>query len=54
MGDFLVDDTHTFEVGGSNKTFKQIKELPKSYIAKDNIETGFGNTIPLWLFGLLY
>jgi predicted AAA+ superfamily ATPase len=53
-GDFLIDDTYTFEVGGSNKTFKQIKDLPNSFIAKDDIETGFGNTIPLWLFGMMY
>ena len=53
-GDFIVDDRFTFEIGGINKTFKQIKELPESYIAKDDIETGYGNTIPLWLFGLLY
>lgn len=54
QGDFRIDDTFTFEIGGINKTFKQIKELPESFIAKDGIETGFGNTIPLWLFGLLY
>ena len=54
QGDFSIDDTFTFEIGGMNKTFKQIKQLPVSYIAKDDIETGYGNTIPLWLFGLLY
>ena len=53
-GDFMIDDSYTFEVGGSNKTFKQIKDLPNSFIAKDDIETGFGNTIPLWLFGMMY
>lgn len=53
-GDFSIDETYTFEVGGMNKTFKQIKELPQSYIAKDDMETGYGNTIPLWLFGMLY
>lgn len=53
-GDFTIDDALTFEVGGPNKTYKQIKELPASYIAKDDMETGYGNTIPLWLFGLLY
>lgn len=53
-GDFLIDDTFTFEVGGSSKTFKQIKDLPNSFIAKDDIETGFGNSIPLWLFGMMY
>jgi len=53
-GDFLVDDTYTFEVGGKNKSFKQIKDMKNSYIAADNIEVGFGNKIPLWLFGFLY
>jgi predicted AAA+ superfamily ATPase len=53
-GDFLIDSNYTFEVGGMNKTFKQIKDLPESYIAKDDLETGYGNNIPLWLFGLLY
>ncbi len=53
-GDFFVDNTYTFEIGGRNKTFKQIKELPDSYVIKDDIETGYGNTIPLWMFGLLY
>jgi len=53
-GDFLIDGTFTFEVGGINKTFKQIKDLQESYIAKDDIETGYGNNIPLWMFGMLY
>ena len=53
-GDFLVDETYLFEVGGKNKSFKQIKDMPDSYIAADDIEVGFGNKIPLWLFGFLY
>ena len=53
-GDFLIDGIYIFEVGGISKTFKQIKDLPESYIAKDDLETGYGNNIPLWLFGLLY
>lgn len=53
-GDFLVDEKYIFEVGGLNKTFKQIKDLENSFIAKDDMETGYGNIIPLWLFGLLY
>jgi predicted AAA+ superfamily ATPase len=53
-GDFLVDNTYTFEVGGKNKSFKQIKDIEKSFVASDNIEIGFGNKIPLWLFGFLY
>jgi len=53
-GDFLVNTTYTFEVGGKNKGFKQIKEMENSYVASDDIEFGFGNKIPLWLFGFLY
>ncbi len=53
-GDFLVNDKYLFEIGGKNKSFKQIKDLPSSYIVADGIEVGFGNKIPLWLFGFLY
>ena len=53
-GDFFVDDTYTFEVGGKNKSFKQIKDLPNSFVIADDIEIGSGNKIPLWLFGFLY
>jgi len=52
-GDFLIDNKYIFEVGGKNKTFKQIKNLPSSYLAIDDIENGSGNKIPLWLFGFL-
>ncbi|MEA1879162.1 MAG: AAA family ATPase [Campylobacterota bacterium] len=53
-GDFLVDNTYTFEIGGKNKNYKQIKDIPSSYIVADDIEIGSGNKIPLWLFGFLY
>lgn len=53
-GDFMVDDTYTFEVGGKNKGFKQIKNMNSSFVIADDIEIGFGNKIPLWLFGFLY
>jgi len=53
-GDFLIDDTYTFEVGGSSKTFEQIKDIPNSYLAVDGLEIGNANRIPLWLFGFLY
>ena len=53
-GDFLVNDTYLFEVGGSRKTFDQIADLPDSFLATDDTEVGHGNRIPLWLFGLLY
>ncbi len=54
QGDFLVDGRYTFEIGGKNKSFKQIKDIPNSFIAADDIEVGFGDKIPLWLFGFLY
>jgi hypothetical protein len=53
-GDFCVDDKYTFEIGGRNKGFKQIKDIRNSFLALDDIETGIGNKIPLWLFGFLY
>lgn len=53
-GDFLVDEKITLEVGGSNKSFKQVADIPDSYVVADDMETGLGNKIPLWLFGFLY
>jgi predicted AAA+ superfamily ATPase len=53
-GDFIVQGKYTFEVGGAKKSFKQIADIPDSYLALDNVETGYGNRIPLWMFGLLY
>ena len=53
-GDYLIDNLYVFEVGGASKTFKQIKDIPNSYLALDEIEFGTGNTIPLYLFGFLY
>ena len=53
-GDFLIDEIYTFEVGGKNKDFKQIANIQNSFVVADDIEIGFGNKIPLWLFGFLY
>ena len=44
----------TFEVGGKNKTGKQVKEAEVAYLVKDNIEYALGNTIPIWMFGFVY
>ncbi len=52
--DFIVDRKYSFEIGGKNKTKKQIAGIPDSYLAVDDIEIGFANQIPLWLFGLSY
>lgn len=52
--DFLVDDSYYFEIGGRNKTKKQIVDLTHAFIVKDDVEFGFENSIPLWIFGLMY
>ena len=54
QGDYRLDDRILFEIGGQNKKFNQIADIPDSYLAIDNIETGFGSRIPLYLFGFLY
>lgn len=53
-GDFSVGKKYIFEIGGKNKKYRQIANIGNSYIAADDLETGFKNTIPLWLFGFLY
>jgi predicted AAA+ superfamily ATPase len=53
IADFTIDG-FDFEIGGKNKSGKQIKTAAKGFVVKDDIETGFLNTIPLWHFGLLY
>jgi predicted AAA+ superfamily ATPase len=58
-GDFLVDRRFLIEVGGWNKNSAQLWDTPqgkqgKAFIAADDIEAGYGNKIPLWIFGFLY
>ncbi len=53
-GDFVVDGQYTFEIGGKDKGFKQIKDLNNAFVVSDGIEVGFQHKIPLWLFGFLY
>ena len=52
--DFTVDNKYVFEVGGKKKGYEQIAGLQDAYLALDNLEYGFNNKIPLWLFGMLY
>ena len=52
--DFLVDGKFTFEIGGKQKSRKQIEGLEYAYVVSDDIEYGSGKRIPLWMFGLLY
>lgn len=53
ISDFEIDGK-TFEVGGRKKKQKQIQNAEQGYVVKDDIETGYGNIIPLWQFGLTY
>lgn len=53
-GDFRVDDQFTFEIGGANKTRRQIHDVSESRVVADDIEWGRNHKIPLWMFGCLY
>ena len=53
-GDFTINNTYIFEIGGKNKGHEQIVGMENAYLALDNLEYGFANKIPLWLFGMLY
>ncbi len=53
-GDFTIDDI-VFEMGGKNKTNRQIRNADKpAFLVKDDILSGGKRTIPLYLFGFLY
>lgn len=54
QGDFVVDNTYTFEVGDRGKGYTQIRNVENSYVVRDGIELGIDNKIPLWLFTCLY
>ena len=56
-GDFTLldkDNRYVFEVGGPNKSSKQIGTSPNHFVITDTERTGNKHRIPLWLFGLLY
>ena len=53
VADFQMEDKD-FEIGGKNKGLKQIETAENGFLVKDDIESGFFNTIPLWHFGLMY
>jgi hypothetical protein len=52
--DFEVAGKYHVEVGGKDKGYGQLNGLKNSFIVADDIERGFKNKIPLWLFGFLY
>lgn len=53
VSDFLLAP-YTFEVGGPNKTRRQLAGVENAYVVKDEIEYGALRTLPLWSFGMLY
>lgn len=53
-GDFLIDGRITVEVGGKDKSFEQIADIPDSYVFADEMEFPVGKKLPLWLAGFLY
>ena len=54
QGNFKVDGKITFEVGGRDKSFEQIADLPNSYVLADQTAMPVGKKLPLWLIGFLY
>lgn len=54
QGDFKIDGKITIEVGGKDKSFDQIANIPDSYILADSMEFPIGKKLPLWLVGFLY
>ena len=54
QGDFFVDNKYTFEVGGKDKSRKQIAGIKNAWVVKGDLEYPIGNDLPLWIFGLLY
>ena len=53
ISDFQVNGM-TFEVGGRKKGQRQIAAAEQGFVVKDDINTGYGNIVPLWMFGLAY
>ena len=51
--DFSINEYH-FEIGGKNKSQKQLQQQANAFVVKDKIEQGYLHVIPLWHFGFLY
>lgn len=54
QGDFIIDGNITIEVGGPDKSFEQVADIPDSYIFADRMEFAIGKKLPLWIAGLVY
>lgn len=53
-GDFLVNNKYTFEVGGKEKSAKQLTGVKNAWVVNDDLEYPTGRHLPLWMFGCLY
>jgi predicted AAA+ superfamily ATPase len=53
VSDFEIGEL-TFEVGGKNKSKKQIASVKNGYVVRDDTEFACGNIIPLYQFGFGY
>jgi predicted AAA+ superfamily ATPase len=53
IGDYKVNE-YCFEIGGKNKTNRQIKAAAASFLVKDDILHPSQGVLPLYLFGFLY
>lgn len=53
IGDFVADGI-IYEIGGKNKSFSQVRDIPNSYVVIDTDYSMEKNKIPLWMFGFLY
>jgi len=54
LGDFKIDGKITLEVGGADKSFDQIADVPDSYVLADSMEYPVGKKLPIWIVGLTY
>lgn len=52
-GDFCLNDTWTFEVGGKSKKRSQIKNNTSAYVLADNLMWVEDRKLPLWLLGFI-
>ena len=53
-GDFRIDCDLIVEVGGPDKSFKQVQGETNAFLAVDDIDNTTARQIPLWAFGFLY
>ena len=54
QGNFKIDGKIILEVGGKDKTFDQIADIPDSYVLADSMEFPIGKKLPIWIVGFLY